>query len=384
MDSMNFTQTLQPENLPVLSKSLQPSESSQNCSSQAEQTTFFEKSKTTLQEKIQKIISVIKSGISIYKIDPIGKGGSAKMLLQGKMPTQKKILEMYTNALILQKVPTPQQPSSPEPDSDFLCNEQLRINKIKIILESANAGVPHNVIDPLGSGNSIRRLLNAGNCTPQKIDQMYNNILDYQQRQLLEKKQQFVLLNPHDNPDNDQKKALILQAVSSGIQKCRIDNSGGKAINRLLEGQDVLQVTLDMMYSNLLSLMGYSQDSSDSSSNSALGARQSYAYLQNQISSLQNVVASLLESLHTLQTAVSVLQAESGSSKIKNAPHKILGTTLMLKDDLVRGKKYRRWYALYLDIHNKRRWIYIGSNVSNAKPKILAWFERHPQDVLPR
>jgi len=189
MDSMNFTQTLQPENLPVLSESLQSSKSLQNCSSQTAQTTFSEKPKTTLQEKIQKIISVIKSGISIYKIDPIGKGGSAKMLLQGKMPTQKKILEMYTNALILQKVPrTPQQPSSPEPDSDLLCNEKLRIKKIKIILESANACVPHNVIDPLGCGNSIRRLLNGGNCTPRKIDQMYNNILNYQQRQLLEKK----------------------------------------------------------------------------------------------------------------------------------------------------------------------------------------------------
>jgi hypothetical protein len=160
-----------------------------------------------------------------------------------------------------------------------------------------------------------------------------------------------------------------------------------KAINRLLEGKDVLQVTLDMMYSNLLSIMGYSQDSSDSSdssssSNPALGARQSYAYLQNQFSSLQNIVTSLVEEVHTLQTAVSVLQAELGSSKNKNTPHKILGTSLMLKDDLVRGKKYRRWYALYLDVHNKRRWIYIGANVSNAKQKILAWFERHPQDVL--
>lgn len=338
----------------------------------------------TLQEKIQKIICVIKSGISIYKIDPIGKGKSAKMLLQGKLPTEKKILEMYTNALIFQIVPITlqepsQQPSSTKPNNDLLYNKQSHLHKIKAIIEASHSGIPNNAIDPIGNGRSIRRLLKGGNCTPQKIDQMYNYLLDYQQRKILEKKKQFIILDPHDNPDNDKKKDLILQAIASGIQKCRIDNSGGKAINRLLEGKDVLQVTLDMMYSNLLSFMGYSQDSPDSLS--APGARQSFSYFQNQISSLQNIVSSLVEDMDILKKAIFVLQKQIGSSQNKNTPHKILGATLMLKDDIIKGKKYRRWYALYLDAHNKRRWIYIGSDVSHAKQKILAWFERYPQDV---
>ena len=157
MDSITLTETLQPTltltGQNAVADTLQPvlAQTPQPVLFQTSQTTLSEKPKTTLQEKIQKIISVIKSGISIYKIDPVGKGGSAKMLLQGKMPTQKKILEMYTNALIFQKIPHSSQPSSsPEPDGDLVLHEQLRINKIKIILESANSGVPHNVIDPLG------------------------------------------------------------------------------------------------------------------------------------------------------------------------------------------------------------------------------------------
>ena len=334
----------------------------------------------TLQEKIKKIVSAIKSGVSIYKIDPIGKGCSAKMLLQGKLPTQKKILQMYTHLLVVeQEQQIAQDNKEPESndDSDYILNEKLRLKKIQVLFEAANAGVPHNVMDPKGNGGSVRRLLKGGTPTVQKLDSMYDKLIEHQQQQLLEKKEQFLILNPHEPKDNEQKKAFILQAVQSGIQKGRIDTFGaGKSIRRLQDGKGVLQVTLDMMYSNLLAIMGYTDE--------AVGpperARQSWGALQNQIDSLQNVVASLVDRLKFLETAVTVLQNEIQPAK-KNTPEKILGATLMLKADRVRGKKYRRWYALYLDRHGKKRWIYIGTHVSKAKDKILAWFARHPEDV---
>lgn len=333
----------------------------------------------TLQEKIQKLIAAIKRGVSIYKLDPIGKGGSAKMLMQGKMPTQKKILQMYTNLLVLEQEQTAVQPgeaSPPDNAQDYIRNEKLRLTKRQVIIEAANAGVSHNTIDPIGNGGSVRRILAGGACKPETIDRMYDNVLTYQQQQLLLKKERFIALDPNEHPDNERKQALILQAVASGIQKCKIDTAGGgKAINRLLAGKGVLQITLDLMYSNLLALMGYASESADTPS-----ARQSYATLQTQIATLENVVAALGDKLHLLETAVTVLQGELQPDR-KHTPDKILGTTLMLKDDRIRGKKYRRWYALYTDAQAHRRWIYIGTDVQKAKAKILDWFSRHPQEV---
>lgn len=332
----------------------------------------------TLQEKIKKIISAIKSGVSIYKLDPIGKGCSAKLLLQGKLPTQKKIFQMYTNLLVLEKEQHVENKLETNDDEDdCIRNEKLRLKKLEVILAAAHAGVPHSVINPVGNGGSIRRLLKGGSAKPEKIDKMYNHVIDYQQKQLLQKKEQFVILNPYQQRTDEEKKDLILKAVESGIQKSKIDPKGwGKSINRLSSGQGVLPVTLDMMYSNLLAVLGYT----DGSSGSTLTATQSYTNLQNQISSLQNVVTSLVDEVNLLKTAISVLQTELGTHQ-KKTPHRVLGTTLMLKDDRVKGKVYRRWYALYTDRHNRRRWIYVGSNVSKAKDKILAWFERHPNDV---
>lgn len=334
----------------------------------------------TLQDKIKKIISAIKSGVSVYKLDPIGKGSSAKLLLQGKLPTQKKILQMYTRLLIVEKEQQLDNISLDTQDykeEECIRNEKLRLKKLEVILEAANSGMPHNAINPIGNGGSIRRLLKGGTPKPEKIDEMYNNVIDYQQKQLLEKKEQFIILNPHEQRTDEEKKALILQAVESGILKSKIDPKGwGKSINRLIAGQGVLPVTLDMMYSNLLAILGYT----DASSVPELSAKQSYSNLQNQISSLQNVVTSLVDKVNLLETAISVLQTQLGSHE-KHTPHRVLGTSLILKEDRVKGKKYRRWYALYTDRHNRRRWIYVGSNVSKAKDKILSWFERHPNDV---
>ncbi len=328
----------------------------------------------TLQEKIKKIVSAIKSGISIYKLDPIGKGSSAKMLIQGKMPTQKKILQMFTNLLVIEQSSKISIPTDTDDDNDCIRNEKLKLSKLKVILEAANSGVPLNIIDPLGGGSSVRRLLHGGNPSSEKTDRMYDNVLNYQQKQLLQTKEQFIILNPHDNPDNEGKKSLILQAVSSGIQKCKIDTAGGgKSISRLQKGKGVLQVTLDMMYSNLLSLMGYSQDSSSAT----VSARQSQTSLQIQLNGLQNIVAAMADKIKLLETAVSVLQNIARPQS--NTPDKILGTTLILKDDIIRGKKYRRWYALFTDNLSKRHWIYIGNNVDKAKDKIISWFSQHPE-----
>ena len=333
----------------------------------------------TLQDKIKKIISAIKSGVSVYKLDPIGKGGSAKLLLQGKLPTQKKILQMYTRLLVVEKEEQLDKISedSQDKEDDYFRNEKLRLKKLEVILEAANSGIPHNTINPIGNGGSVRCLLKGGTPKPETIDNMYNNIIDYQQKQLLEKREQFIILNPHEQRTDDEKKALILEAIESGIQKSRIDPKGwGKSINRLIAGQGVLPLTLDMMYSNLLAVLGYT----DACSVPDLTAKQSYSNLQNQITSLQNVVTSLVDKVNLLETAISVLQTQLGSHE-KHTPHRVLGTSLILKEDRVKGKKYRRWYALYTDRQNRRRWIYVGSNVSKAKDKILAWFERHPNDV---
>ena len=343
------------------------------------------------QMKIDKILSVIQSGISIYKIDPIAKGSSAKLLLQGKMPTARKIDQMYTNALLLSQQKsadssTSEQslsssnPLSSTSSKDSFYEETLRIQKLRVILDAVNEGMHHNVIDPAGNGGSVRRLLRGGMPTTKKIDQMHANVLAYQKEQLIITKPMLPKVDPDASLDKQQKIDLILQAVQAGIPHAKIDTAGyGKSVRRLLDGKGVLPNTLDLMYANLLQLLGHSlpPDSAE-----PFVSKKQVASLQQQVSSLQSLLASAFDQIQRLETSVAVLQNQLQPPEKKNTT-KILGATILRKTDVIRGKKYPRWYALYLDVNNKRRWIYIGNHLSCAKDKILAWFQRHPSSVRP-
>ncbi len=349
---------------------------------------------SSIQEKLHKIVAAIQSGISVYKIDPVGKGYSARLVLQGRMPTQRKLDQMFTNVLLLEK----QNPSSSSPslpsysflktetpalsnpggESEHLINQRLRLDKIQAIIAAANSGISPTVIDPVGNGGAIRRLLNGSTATPKKVDQMYDNVLRYQQKQILQNKPLVLRLKPENNPDNKQKISFLLEAVDSGISKTEIDPTG-KAIRRLEKGLAVKQKTLDLMYCKILHILGYSDSQPDSLPASIY--KNYFAAYSQQISSLQNLVVSLFEKVNILEASIHVLQNHVQPSKKKSI--KILGATLMQKASRVKGRRYRCWHGLYLDVNNKRRWIYIGADLSEAKNKILAWFERYPQDVHP-
>jgi hypothetical protein len=347
---------------------------------------------TSIQEKIQQILKAIQSGISIYKIDPVGKGNSAKHLLNGRMPTRRKIDDMFAKVLLfeLQKnaVESEEQKQASENQTPSIIPETLgesaeilndRMKKIKAIIEAANSGISHNIINPVGNGGSIRRLLNGGNPTPRKIDAMYENILRFQQKQLIQTTPEFMNLIPEENPNNQQKKNFILQAVAAGFQRTKIDSAAqGKSIRRLEKEANIRQETLDLMYSNLLNMLGYSED--DESDRAANKKR--INLLTRQISSLQSLVSSLFDKVHSLETSLTIIQNQIQPTN-KKQPPKMLGVTITQKADKVKGHTYKRWYGIYTDAHNKKRWIYIGKDVSKAKQKILGWFQRHPQDVHP-
>ena len=340
----------------------------------------------SIQEKLQRIVKAIKSGVSIYQIDPVGKGGSAKLLLQGRIPTNRKLNEMYTNLLLFEQNAAGAPEQEPQegaaiPESYGEPAELLnqRMKKIQVILQADHSGMPHSVIDPVGGGNSVRRLLNGSHPTSRKVDEMYENILRFQQKQLAQPEPLFLALQPPDSPNNEQKSAFILQAVGAGIMRSHIDSAGaGKSIRRLENGQGVKQETLDLMYSKLLQLLGYV----DSPENEQPLNSNKIKILSAHISSLQSLVSSLFEKVGSLETSLSVIQTHIQSVP-KRTSMKILGATIMQKKNKVGGRSYRRWYGLYVDVHSKRRWIYIGMDLSKAKQKILAWFQKYPQDVHP-
>jgi len=248
--------------------------------------------------------------------------------------------------------------------------------KIQQIREAANTGVPLNRIDIKGSGNAARRLIAGGKSSPKKVEEMFGNLLAFRQFELQQRNQQHLDILPDPSLSNDQKRNLILEAVSKGIPKGRIDSKGGgKAVTRLQRGYNVTQPKLDDMYLNLLSFAGHHVDHSSFASSCPSCHR-----LSEKVHSLDSIISSLFDRIASLEAALALLHKALDQKKAASKPPKILGASLVRKTDIIHGKKYSRWYALY-SLLGKRHFIYIGNDVSKAKAKIQAWLDSHPSGV---
>lgn len=237
-------------------------------------------------------------------------------------------------------------------------------DKILQIINACNTGMPKKHIDPIGAGSSVRTLLQGGKPTDRKIDEMYANVIAYQQQQLRTYKINLALA-PKDSLTTQQKEHLVIQAVNAGIPKDKLNpSSHGSSINRLLQGKKIQAKTVDAMYQNLLAHLGYYDGD-------AFSEQKFYAH---KVKCLEATIVNLVDQVQELQSKVQSLQSLCQSftqlpQPDVRCPRKICGLTIIQKTDRVKGYAYKRWYALYKQ-GKKRHLIYIGNDLANAQAKI--------------
>lgn len=242
--------------------------------------------------------------------------------------------------------------------------QMQREDKIQQILSAYNNGMPIKKIDPVGGGSSVRILLKGGNPTERKVNQMYLNVMTYK-KQVMKDVKLNLALAPSASLTVLQKRQLLIDAVLSGIPKSTINpKSHGASMARLLEGKPVWPKTLERMYSNLLDYAGYNEDQSN----------REEAFYKQKIKLLEETLLSVIEQMQVLETQVGLLQSQLSSlnhlpKPNENAARKICGLTVIQKTDRVKGRAYKRWYAID-NRASKRRFIYIGKDLSKAKDKI--------------
>lgn len=239
-----------------------------------------------------------------------------------------------------------------------------RGDKIQQILSVYNSGMPINKIDPIGGGSSVRTLLKGGNPTDRKVNQMYLNVVAYRKQTMKDVKLNLALA-PSASLTVFQKRQILIDAALSGIPKSTINpKSHGASVTRLLEGKPVWPKTLERMYSNLLDYAGYNEDQSDTGE----------SFYKQKIQLLEETLLSVVDQMQVLETQMGLLQSQLNSLNHLPKPNessarKICGLTVIQKTDRVKGRAYKRWYAID-NRTSKRRFIYIGKDLSKAKDKI--------------
>lgn len=124
-------------------------------------------------EKIAEIRSAYESGMNIKSIDPIGNGSSFRVILKGGRPTDKKIDEMYANALkyreemmALAKLKLEMNPET-----------NNRQEKEQAILTAVKCGIAKSKLDAKSKGYSITRLEKGAALKPKTIDRIYKELV---------------------------------------------------------------------------------------------------------------------------------------------------------------------------------------------------------------
>lgn len=244
-------------------------------------------------------------------------------------------------------------------------------DKIQQILNAYKSGMQKKKIDPTGNGSSVKTLLKGGKPTVRKIEQMYINVLTHQ-KQEVKANELSLSLAPSESLNRYQKEAILIQAIQAGIPKDKINpTSHGGSIKRLLEGKRLRAQTINDMYRNLLDHLGYSDNSSDSSEEQ---------FYKQKIKSLEMIVLSLTTQIQTLESQLQSLQTQFKSfshlpQPDSKAVRKISGLTIIQKTDIVKGRSYKRWYAIYKK-DRKRHFLYIGKDLANAQQKIKSALAR--------
>ena len=240
--------------------------------------------------------------------------------------------------------------------------------KIKIILEAFHAGMPKVYIDTKGHGNAVRRLLKGANPKDKTIDLMYHSVIKSDKKYNIMTPNLTKSEGHEETLSAEEKTTQILTALENGIPKSKLDcKCHGSNIDKL-KIEKISNEKLEEIHNNLIAI--------EKEKNAKTPTE--IDLLRSQVNQLKNEVKTLKRICSRQTREIKELSAHQNNlSKPKSL--KVLGLTITLKTDIIRGKRYKRWYAIFKDF-NKRRFIYIGIDRSKASKKITAWFERRKKE----
>lgn len=275
-----------------------------------------------------------------------------------------------------------------------------REEKVEAIKKAVKGGVAKRRIDLEGNGAKVRQLLKGKNLSEKCIERIYGSLLEYQKNPGYkpQKARREKYLDMHPEVPAKEKKKTILKAIKSGVKKNHLDPfGGGDAVRKIEKNHKVGIAKINEMYANLLSMekkvaktfsgkktnkqkmpskktnaVQEKETSKDSEKDPrkrdcALGD-----YLNLEILKQNRQIVLLLEKVQILENKIE----ELFGTVTPKTPLKVLGLTVTQKQDVVKGRKYRRWYAIYRK-NGTRRWIYIGKDINKAEEKIRSWLEKN-------
>lgn len=248
--------------------------------------------------------------------------------------------------------------------------------KEKELVKAIEQGVPKHRVNPENSGRVASKLVRGETVPDEKIEQMYQNLIDFRTNPDKYKK-----LNEsyrHHMPEilREKKIQQIIQAVESGIAKTHLDPFGnGDAVRKLLKGETVGQGKVNEIYARLLHLR------EKQTTIEPLPGRK-----EERTSRIEDLITKMdqqYKEIETINSKLAALQKEvmELTKENKEKEHKkkqrikVLGMSVVEKTDVIRGKKYKRWYANFSK-NGKQHWIYIGVDISQAREKIRNYLEK--------
>lgn len=166
----------------------------------------------------------------------------------------------------------------------------------------------------------------------------------------------------------EEKRLLLREAMVLGVPKRKLDQKcRGAAALVLFRGRTNTPQKIDEMYENLLKF----RNNGGSHSKAPSGEKREELSLKVKEQELE--ITALKSRLDALEKTIQRQEKEKNEKKKQGK--KVLGVPITQKTDVVGGRKYVRWYG-YIHQNGKRRWIYIGKDVSLAEAKIKAFLEK--------
>lgn len=245
------------------------------------------------------------------------------------------------------------------------------IEKHKEIVEAIKNGVPKKRVNPENNGSLARRLIKGEKVADEKIEEMYKNLIEYRNnpnkyREINESYRDYL-----PQVSKEEKIQQIIQAVNSGVVKNHLDPTGvGDAVRKLRKGENVGAGKINEMYARLLALR-------QEKAIDLPGRKVESLNIENLINKIQEQnkeIETLKTKMASLQKQMKELAKGQEKENRKKQTIKVLGVSLVEKTDIVRGKKYKRWYGNFRE-NGKQRWIYIGIDITKAREKIRNYLE---------
>ncbi|NUM37311.1 MAG: hypothetical protein HUU50_22435 [Candidatus Brocadiae bacterium] len=247
--------------------------------------------------------------------------------------------------------------------------------KAEEIKKAVQSGVAKRAIDRKGNGVNVRRLLEGKKVAEECIEEIYANLFEYRKSPGERKARLEKYSHSHSEVSQKEKVKAIRKAIKSGMKKSDLDPfGGGDAVRKLEKGEPVGAYKINEMYEKLLSLKhaaGKVPAKKKAKRQKKQVSKKGEAFTEKKFVEQKEQISTLLEKVKILEEKVIAL---SGVVNTKT-PLKVLGLTVTQKLDIVKGKGYRRWYAIYRE-NGTRQWIYIGKDVNKAEEKIQSWLEK--------